>query len=57
MIITNPIPGAPVTRYRCDGCGKTRDYLSESWSTILMPDSAVVHHCLECRSDKKEYRP
>jgi len=54
--------------YRCDGCGKQRDYLSESWSTVTiihetqvftMEEDAnkteVYHFCLECRSNKKEW--
>lgn len=47
--------------YRCDLCGKTKDYLSDSWSeiTVALSDgqSIEIHHCLECRSEKKEYRP
>lgn len=45
--------------YRCDTCGKIRDYLSDSWSeiTVLFQDgseAALLHCCLECRSDKRE---
>jgi hypothetical protein len=46
--------------YRCDICGKTANYLSDSWSEIRFAHPTTtppVHHCLECRSDKREYRP
>jgi hypothetical protein len=47
--------------FRCDACGKTRESLSESWSTVTVLEyaglpTAVLHHCLECRSIKREWR-
>lgn len=48
-------------RYICDGCGKIRDYLSDSWSEIEIASfeqerPTLLHHCLECRSDKTEWQ-
>ena len=45
--------------FRCDACRKDRSYLSDSWSEITIFDAKgrevdVLHHCLECRSDKRE---
>lgn len=50
-----------VVTYRCDRCGKEAGYLSDSWSQItpITVDGAgaLIHHCLECRSDKQEWAP
>lgn len=51
---------AEVQIYRCDACGAERDYLSTSWSEITLyrfedHKPQLLHHCLECRSNKKEW--
>lgn len=51
----------PIEFYKCDSCGKEASYLSDSWSEIEIVTSEhehpikVLHHCLECRSDKREW--
>lgn len=42
-------------RYVCTGCGKDKDYLSESWHTVRFGPDHVLYFCLECISDKKEW--
>lgn len=44
--------------YVCSGCGKEKDYLSESWSTIEITrfesyEPQKLYFCLECRSAKQ----
>lgn len=47
--------------YICSGCGKEREYLSESWHTVEIASfetskPAKLYFCLECISDKREWR-
>jgi hypothetical protein len=45
--------------YKCDSCGAEKSYLSDSWSEIELViwtwPAELLHHCLECRSDKREW--
>lgn len=46
--------------YKCDSCGAEKSYLSDSWSEIELvtldkASGELLHHCLACRSDKREW--